>query len=236
MNHVSTASPTRGAHTRVSKGLFSSSTLMHMSAELVMFGIVIVYFSFTTAKLRSQVARLSNSVESQGKDIEALKSIVLELREQPAPISEDVKEDVKEKLRTSLRKEIEGELRTSLRKEIEEEMRQTQTQAQAQAQAQARAQAQAQAQARAQAQLRQRAQVQVQAPVTRRVVVSRQPPRVVPRRQPAPKIEAVKPTVQPPEEVKENAEVKSEETSEELDGLLKSELAELDEKPVDKID
>lgn len=234
MNHVSTASPTRGAHTRVSKGLFSSSTLMHMSAELVMFGIVIVYFSFTTAKLRSKVARLSNSVESQGKDIEALKSIVLELREQPAPISEDVKEDVKEKLRTSLRKEIEGELRTSLRKEIEEEMRQTQTQAQAQAQAQARAQAQAQA--RAQAQLRQRAQVQVQAPVTRRVVVSRQPPRVVPRRQPAPKIEAVKPTVQPPEEVKENAEVKSEETSEELDGLLKSELAELDEKTVDKID
>lgn len=228
MNHVSTASPTRGAHTRVSKSLFSSSTLMHMSAELVMFGIVIVYFSFTTAKLRSQVARLSNSVESQGKDIEALKSIVLELRDQPAPVSENVKEDVEEKLRANLRKEIEGELRTSLRKEIEEEMRQ--------AQAQAQARAQAQAQARAQAQLRQRAQVQVQAPVTRRVVVSRQPPRVVPRRQPAPKVEVVKPTAQPPEEVKENVEVKNEETSEELDGLLKSELAELDEKPVDKID
>ena len=97
MNHVSTASPTRGAHTRMSKSLFSSSTLMHMSAELVMFGIVIVYFSFTTAKLRSQVARLSNSVESQGKDIEALKSMVLELREQPAPVSENVKDDVKEK-------------------------------------------------------------------------------------------------------------------------------------------
>ncbi len=212
---VSSASPTR-ASLRSSRGLFSSSTLMHMSAEVIMFGIVIVYFSFTTGKLRSQVARLTNQVASQGEDIETLKNILLQLKELPVqPATPPPDDKLRKEIEAELRKEIEVELR----KEIEEEVRQAQVQVQVQAQVQAQAQAQARQ--------------------VRRVMINRAQPRVVQRRQQVrtPKPQVVRKVVAVP--VKQKAPAPAtpkievvEETAEELDGLLKSELAELNsEKP-----
>ena len=212
---VSSASPTR-ASSRSSRGLFSSSTLMHMSAEVIMFGIVIVYFSFTTGKLRSQVARLTNQVASQGEDIETLKNILLQLKDLPVqPATPPPDDKLRKEIEAELRKEIEVELR----KEIEEEVRQ------AQAQAQAQAQVQAQAQARQ----------------VRRVMINRAQPRVVQRRQQVrtPQPQVVRKVVAVPVKQKAPAPAPAtpkievvEETAEELDGLLKSELAELNsEKP-----
>ena len=60
--------------------LFNSTFLMHVSAELVMLGLVVVYFSFKHSKLKNNMLKLSNRLDEQNKQIEMLKLAIVQIQ------------------------------------------------------------------------------------------------------------------------------------------------------------
>jgi hypothetical protein len=74
--------------------LFNSTFLMHVSAELVMLGLVVVYFSFKHSKLKNNILKLTNRLDEQNTQIEMLKLAIVQIQNerisqshqtQPAP-------------------------------------------------------------------------------------------------------------------------------------------------------
>jgi len=60
--------------------LFNSTFLMHVSAELVMLGLVVVYFSFKHSKLKNNILKLTNRLDEQNKQIEMLKLAIVQIQ------------------------------------------------------------------------------------------------------------------------------------------------------------
>jgi hypothetical protein len=60
--------------------LFNSTFLMHVSAELVMLGLVVVYFSFKHSKLKNNMLKLTNRLDEQNKQIEMLKLAIVQIQ------------------------------------------------------------------------------------------------------------------------------------------------------------
>jgi len=53
---------------------------MHISAELIMLGITVVYFSFKHAKMKNQMLKLSNRLDKQNQEIEMLKLAIIQIQ------------------------------------------------------------------------------------------------------------------------------------------------------------
>jgi hypothetical protein len=85
---VSTATSNKSARNQ----MFSSTFLMHISAELIMLGITVVYFSFKHAKMKNQMLKLSNRLDKQNQEIEMLKLAIIQIqnekntRQYPPPV------------------------------------------------------------------------------------------------------------------------------------------------------